>query len=160
MAAVGSYGTGIEIWDLDLIDSVEPAAVLGGPVAGANGAAAKTKKKKGGKKVTSTSPQHVATEPWLSPWHDLPCDERHHHWVCSICRGFVGPAGLHEEPACWVFRAKPAPVSRRESCLTYKLYCAGKVGAEGRQPHGGRAGSGLEPGVPQCAGERIGRQDR
>ena len=53
MAAVGSYGTGIEIWDLDVLDSVEPAAVLGGPVvAGADGAAAPKKKKKGAKKVT------------------------------------------------------------------------------------------------------------
>ena len=52
MAAVGSYGTGIEIWDLDVIDSVEPAAVLGGPVAGAGGAVPKQKKKKGAKQVT------------------------------------------------------------------------------------------------------------
>ncbi len=52
MAAVGSYGTGIEIWDLDVLDSVEPAAVLGGPVAGADGAAAPKQKKKGSKKVT------------------------------------------------------------------------------------------------------------
>lgn len=53
MAAVGSYDTGIEIWDLDVLDSVEPAAVLGGPVAGgsvalaaAEAAAGKGKSKK------------------------------------------------------------------------------------------------------------------
>jgi len=60
MAAVGSYGTGIEIWDLDVLDSVEPAAVLGGPVAGVDGGAAAPKKmKKGAKKVTYR-PQAVA----------------------------------------------------------------------------------------------------
>lgn len=53
MAAVGSYDTGIEIWDLDVLDSVEPAAVLGGPLAGgsialaaAEAAAGKGKSKK------------------------------------------------------------------------------------------------------------------
>ena len=53
MAAVGSYGTGIEIWDMDVIDSVEPAAVLGGPAAGADSSAQPKpkKKKKPGKKV-------------------------------------------------------------------------------------------------------------
>ena len=36
VAAIGSYETGIEIWDLDILDAVEPAAVLGGPVAGSS----------------------------------------------------------------------------------------------------------------------------
>ena len=62
MAAVGSYGTGIEIWDLDVIDSVEPAAVLGGPVAGADTPAqpkSKTKKKPGRKVICHQCPALV-----------------------------------------------------------------------------------------------------
>jgi hypothetical protein len=65
MAAVGSYGTGIEIWDLDVIDSVEPAAVLGGPVAGADSPAQpkpKKKKKPGKKVLLSREPPPVGDE--------------------------------------------------------------------------------------------------
>jgi periodic tryptophan protein 1 len=59
--AVGSFEPGIEIWDMDVLDAVEPAATLGGAdyaaaraAAAASGgaAAAKKKKKKGGKKTT------------------------------------------------------------------------------------------------------------
>ena len=38
--AVGTLETGIELWDLDVMESVEPVATLGGPVAGAAAAAA------------------------------------------------------------------------------------------------------------------------
>lgn len=45
-AAVGTFKPGIEIWNLDVMDPLEPTAVLGGPDLTAGGG----KKKKGGKK--------------------------------------------------------------------------------------------------------------
>lgn len=53
LAAVGSMGPGIEIWNLNITDAVEPLAVLGGPllptedqaVAQAEAAASQKKKK-------------------------------------------------------------------------------------------------------------------
>lgn len=58
-AAIGTMNPGIEIWDLDVLDSVEPAAVLGGSKASdgllaTEEASAKAKKKK---KVQKASPQ-------------------------------------------------------------------------------------------------------
>ena len=41
LAAVGSMGPGIEIWDLNVVDTVEPLASLGGPVSEATSGAAK-----------------------------------------------------------------------------------------------------------------------
>lgn len=56
MVAIGSMDPGIEIWDLDVADAVEPAAVLGGiePAAAAEAAAAaggKSAKKKAKQKA-------------------------------------------------------------------------------------------------------------
>lgn len=55
VVAVGTFDPGVEIWDLDRVDAVEPVAVLGG-VAGTSGDAAGgdegEKKKKKKKKVS------------------------------------------------------------------------------------------------------------
>lgn len=75
MAAVGSYDTGIEIWDLDVLDAVEPAAVLGGPVAGGSIALAAAEAAAGkgkGKKVRRTTgidvpAQFVEPRVWPTP---------------------------------------------------------------------------------------------
>lgn len=50
-AAIGSYETGIEIWDLDVLDAVEPAAVLGGPVGGSSAGVLKNEEDALSKKV-------------------------------------------------------------------------------------------------------------
>jgi hypothetical protein len=49
--AVGTFHPSIEIWNLDVIDSLEPSAVLGGIREEVESAAASKKKKKKGKKT-------------------------------------------------------------------------------------------------------------
>jgi periodic tryptophan protein 1 len=77
LIAVGSMEPGIEIWDLDVIDAVEPAAVLGGEDTAAMKAAledAKQAATKGGeekldKKKKKVGVQHIAAhaQPGASP---------------------------------------------------------------------------------------------
>jgi periodic tryptophan protein 1 len=74
IAAVGSFEPGIELWDMDVVDAVEPLATLGGAdyaaarAAAATAAAAATeggggKKKKGSKKKKKGSGPEVPVKP-------------------------------------------------------------------------------------------------
>ncbi len=76
IAAVGSFEPGIELWDMDVVDAVEPLATLGGADYAAARAAAATaaaateggeggggKKKKGSKKKKKGSSPEVPVKP-------------------------------------------------------------------------------------------------
>lgn len=69
MMQVGSISPGIEIWDLDVLDAVEPLATLGGEApAGTEGTAAGKKKKKTLKVVHSPQGCEKSSRPtWRTP---------------------------------------------------------------------------------------------
>ena len=70
-AAVGSMSPGVEIWDLDVTDSVEPVASLGGELTGA-------KTPKPGKKIKKGSSRKV---PAASNDYSTCC---HQSWALEI----------------------------------------------------------------------------
>ena len=55
-AAVGSMSPGVEIWDLDVTDSVEPVASLGGELTGAKAPKPGKKAKKGSSRKVPAAP--------------------------------------------------------------------------------------------------------
>ena len=71
--AVGTFSTPIEIWNLDVLDPIEPTAVLGGPVnndgVGAGGGS-KKKSKKGKKASGNVEGSHEAAVMSLS-WNSV-----------------------------------------------------------------------------------------
>ena len=120
MAAVGSYGTGIEIWDLDVIDSVEPAAVLGGPVAGADGAVPK-KKKKGAKKVITNTQLRLGLR--------LACARRARR--TRSWHNNHSLMGQHQRGSAYCIGEPPCTVCACNACITVMLVQARPALKEG-----------------------------
>jgi periodic tryptophan protein 1 len=89
MAAVGTMEPGIEIWDIDVVDAVEPAATLGGEDKAAASAAAEAggsedKKKK--KKVRAACVLHGAGQsPTPTPEAETPRAAAPSKLICCPC---------------------------------------------------------------------------
>ena len=160
-AAVGSFEPGIEIWDMDVLDAVEPIATLGGAdyaaarTAAAGAAAApggsEQRKKKKKKKAKASVCLCVCVGGGVE------CGEGRGGWL--RVRVFVAGAGaptstqhthpLASLPCC---THHPTPPHKPHS------HCeAGARGAcEAWQPRRRRAGAGLESRVPQRVGLCLG----
>jgi hypothetical protein len=83
----GTFSPGIEIWDLDVLDSVEPLTTLGGPVAEGEAAQptkeemsakGKKKKKKKAAKVSAGGNYHDSAHLLAGHcWQDIAADHRY-----------------------------------------------------------------------------------